>query len=153
MKNYTFVKNVKSGITITLESSNMQLPARSFTMVGNVNQIAVPEEYALGLFVTDSALNMLKDGYFIVKDLNELRKKANEIGLFADVEIENCYSLDDINRFLKKADTKKIAEVIERHRVVEIENLVTLAREYIDELPAGIVTQIENACGAELRIE
>ena len=89
MKNYTFVKNVKSGITITLESSNMQLPARSFTMVGNVTQIAVPEEYALGLFVTDSALNMLKDGYFIVKDLNELRKKANEIGLFADVEIDN----------------------------------------------------------------
>ena len=28
MTNYAFVKNVKSGITITLESSNMQLPGR-----------------------------------------------------------------------------------------------------------------------------
>ena len=81
------MKNVKGGLTIKLESWNMQLPTRFFRFLGNVEQIAIPEEYALGLFVSDGALNMLKNGYFTVSNYSELQRKAKEIGLFADAEI------------------------------------------------------------------
>lgn len=153
MKNYTFVKNVKGGLTIRLDSWNMQLPTRDFRMMGLVEQIAIPEEYALGLFVTDSALHMMKNGYFTVRNFAELQKKAKEIGLFADDTVEKLYSKEDIEKFVVKQDSKKIAEIIERNVRVEIDNLITIAREHFDELPSGIITQIENACGAELRIE
>lgn len=153
MKNYTFVKNVKGGLTITLESWNMQLPTRDFRLMGNVEQIAVPEEYALGLFVSDGALNMLKNGYFTVLNYSELQRKAKEIGLFADAEIIKTYTKDDIAKFISKQDSNKIAEIIERNIRVEMDSLITIARENFDQLPSGIITQIEDACGAELRIE
>lgn len=153
MKNYTFVKNVKGGLTITLESWNMQLPLRHFNMIGNVSQIAIPEDYALGLFVSDSALTMYKNGYFTIANFSELQKKAREIGLFADEEIDDCYSLAEIEKFIVKQNVKKVEEIIARNKRVEIDGLVTLAREHFDELPASIITQIEDACGAELRIE
>lgn len=153
MKNYTFVKNVKGGLTITLDSWNMQLPTRNFNLIGNVRQIAIPEDYALGLFVTDGALSMMKSGYFTVANFAELQKKAREIGLFADEEVENCYSIEDIEKILVKQNSKKVEEIIARNKRVEIDNLITLAREHIEELPSNIVRQIEDACGAELRIE
>lgn len=153
MKNYTFVKNVKGGLTITLDSWNMQLPTKNFTMTGNVEQIAVPEDYALGLFVSDSALSMLASGYFRVLNLGELQKKATEIGLFANPDISNCYSIEETEKFVKTHNLKKIQEIISRNRRVEIDNLVTIVREQIDTIPSNIITQIEDACGAELRIE
>lgn len=153
MKNYTFVKNVKGGLTITLNSWNMQLPTRKFTMGGNVEQLAIPEDYALGLFVSDGALSMFRRGYFVVSNLKELQSKARELGLFADGEITNCYSIKEIENFVVKQNIKKIQEIIANNKFVEFDNLVTIAREHIDELPASIITQIEDACGAELRIE
>ena len=153
MKNYTFVKNVKGGLTIKLDSWNMQLPTRSFSLVGNVNQIAIPEEYALGLFVSDSALSMFKNGYFRINNLNELQKSAKEIGLFADTELTNCYSVEEIEKFVSKNDVKKIQSIIDEGKRVEIDNLVTIVREKIDSLPSSIIKQVEDACGAELRIE
>lgn len=153
MKNYTFVKNVKGGLTITLESWNMQLPKRDFNLVGNVEQIAIPEEYALGLFVSDGALRMLKKGYFKVSNYSDLQKRAKEIGLFADDDIIKTYSKEDIEKFLLKQDSKKVAEIINRNLRVEMDNLITIARENLDKLPSGMITQIEDACGAELRIE
>ena len=153
MKNYTFVKNVKGGLTISLDSWNMQLPTRNFNMGGNVNQVAIPEDYALGLFVSDGALSMLKNGYFTVVNLSELQKKAREMGLFADAELVNCYTVAEIEKFVANNNVKKVKEIIERNKRVEVDNLVTIAREQIDSLSSNIISQIEDACGAELRIE
>lgn len=153
MKNYTFVKNVKGGLTITLNSWNMQLPTRNFTMSGNVEQLAIPEDYALGLFISDGALNMFQEGYFTIGNLKELQAKARELGLFADNEVDNCYTIKEIENFVVKQNVKKIQEIITNNKFVEFDNLVVIAREHIDELPSNIITQIEDACGAELRIE
>lgn len=153
MRNYTFVKNIKGGLTVTLDSWNMQLPTRDFRFIGSVEQLAIPEEYALGLFVSNDALAMLERGYFTVSNFNELQRKAKEIGLFADIIDNDIYTAKDIEKIIVKQDAKKIAEIIQRNIRVEIDNLITIAREHFDELPSNIVTQIEDACGAELRIE
>lgn len=153
MRNYTFVKNIKGGLTVTLDSWNMQLPTRDFRFIGSVEQLAIPEEYALGLFVSNDALAMLERGYFTVSNFNELQRKAKEIGLFADIIDSDIYTAKEIEKIIVKQDAKKIAEIIQRNIRVEIDNLITIAREHFDELPSNIVTQIEDACGAELRIE
>lgn len=153
MRNYTFVKNIKGGLTVTLDSWNMQLPTRDFRFIGSVEQLAIPEEYALGLFVSNDALAMLEQGYFTVSNFNELQRKAKEIGLFADIINSTIYTAKDIEKIIVKQDAKKIAEIIQRNIRVEIDNLITMAREHFDELPSNIITQIEDACGAELRIE
>jgi hypothetical protein len=84
MRNYTFVKNVKGGLGFTLDSWNMQLPQRTFTIRHSIEQIAIPEYYALGLFISSSALDSYRQAYFVITDVNELKNKASELALFAD---------------------------------------------------------------------
>ena len=153
MKNYSFVKNVKGGLSFTLDSWNMQLPRRTFTMAHNIAQIAIPEDYALGLFISSTALSMFEKGYFTIKDFKELKAKASEYGLFADVEPRRILTSADIEKILKSNNVKALDDLITYGTKVEIDNLIVIARENFDALNSNIITKIEKACGAELRIE
>lgn len=153
MKNYTFVKNVKGGLSFTLDSWNMQLPQRTFTIRHNIEQIAIPEEYALGLFISSSALDMYKQGYFVVKDIKDLKAKASEYGLFADEEITSVISVKDIEKMVKANNERALDKLIETGSKVELDNLFIIARENFETLTSSVISKIENACGAELRIE
>lgn len=153
MKNYTFVKNVKGGLSITLDSWNMQLPRRVFTLRHNIEQIAIPEDYALGLFVSSGALDMYKNGYFTIADFKSLKEKAKDIGLFVEQEPNYVVSVKDIDKMVKGNDEKAIDKLIGRGNPVELNNLFIAARENYETLTSNVISKIEKACGAELRIE
>lgn len=153
MKNYTFVKNVKGGLSITLDSWNMQLPRRVFTLRHNIEQIAIPEDYALGLFVSSGALNMYKNGYFTIADFKSLKEKAKDLGLFVEQEPNYVVSVKDIDKMVKGNDEKAIDKLIGRGNPVELNNLFIAARENYETLTSNVISKIEKACGAELRIE
>lgn len=153
MKNYTFVKNVKGGLSITLDSWNMQLPRRVFTLRHNIEQIAIPEDYALGLFVSSGALDMYKNGYFTIADFKSLKEKAKDLGLFVEQEPNYVVSVKDIDKMVKGNDEKAIDKLIGRGNAVELNNLFIAARENYETLTSNVISKIEKACGAELRIE
>lgn len=153
MKNYTFVKNVKGGLSIALDSWNMQLPRRVFTLRHNIEQIAIPEDYALGLFVSSEALDMYKNGYFTITDFKSLKEKAKDIGLFVEQEPNYVVSVKDIDKMIKGNDEKAIDKLIGRGNAVELNNLFIAARENYETLTSNVISKIEKACGAELRIE
>lgn len=153
MKNYTFVKNVKGGLSIALDSWNMQLPRRVFTLRHNIEQIAIPEDYALGLFVSSEALDMYKNGYFTITDFKSLKEKAKDIGLFVEQEPNYVVSVKDIDKMVKGNDEKAIDKLIGRGNPVELNNLFIAARENYETLTSNVISKIEKACGAELRIE
>ena len=153
MRNYTFVKNVKGGLSFTLDSWNMQLPQRTFTIRHNIEQIAIPEDYALGLFISSSALDMYKQGYFVITDFKELKNKASELGLFADEEVKGVVSVKEIEKMVKANNERALDKLIETGSKVELDNLFIIARENFGTLTSGVISKIEKACGAELRIE
>lgn len=153
MKNYTFVKNVKGGLSIVLDSYDMQLPTRSFSIAYNIDQITIPENYALGLFVSSVSLQMFEEGYFSIPEFKELKNKAKEIGLFSDVNIESVYTAKEIEKIIKSNDAKGLGNILNRRNNIEMENLIIIARENMDNLNSSTINKIEQACGAELRIE
>ena len=153
MRNYTFVKNVKGGLSFTLDSWNMQLPQRTFTIRHNIEQIAIPEDYALGLFISSGALDMYKLGYFIIPDFKELKNKASELGLFADEEVKGVMSVKEIEKIVKANNERALDKLIATGSKVELDNLFIIARENFGTLTSGVISKIEKACGAELRIE
>lgn len=156
MKNFTFIKNVKGGLTIKLQSYDMMLPERLFTIASNVERITIPEQYALGLFVSDTALDQYREGYFQVEEIELLQEKANTLGLFVvdtTGEVKTNYSKKDIDKAVKEHDSVTIDKIIEKNNYLEINNLIAAAREHIDSLPKSIVDKIGNACGVDLEIE
>lgn len=152
MKNYTFVKNVKGGLSFSLDSYDLQLPSRTFTIASNVNQIAIPEPYALGLFISSDALDMYQRGYFMITEIKDLKNKAKENGLYVNIDEEPVYTIKEIEKIVITNDKKGVENIINRHKKVEFDNLVAIAREHIDSLNSGTIDKIEEACGAELRI-
>lgn len=153
MKNFTFIKNIKGGLGITLSSYDMMLPERTFVIPYNADRIAIPEQYALGLFISEGALNQYRNGFFTVQNIDELEAAAATIGLFAEQEKVEIYSKEEIEKALKANDHTVIDKVLERQNYVETTNLITSAREQIDSLSKSAIDKIGKACGVELEIE
>lgn len=153
MKNFTFIKNVKGGLTITLHSYDMMLPKRNFTIAHNVDRVSIPEQYALGFFVSEEAIRQYEQGLFTIENYDELEKMSQTVGLFTNIESSVVYSKEDIATYLKEHNAEKIDEIISRGTYVEMTNLMMIAREQLESLPKNIIEKIEHACGVELEIE
>lgn len=157
MRNFIFKKNVAGGLIFELESYDFSLPTRTFDMPYNVGQLAIPEQYALGLFVSSSVLNMFQNGFFTVEDFDELKKKAEEIGLFGNIEARELYSVGDIYKALQENNSEVISNILNRKNSVEMNNLISIARDNLNSANSPISTanirKIEEACGVELTIE
>lgn len=153
MKNFTFIKNVKGGLSIKLSSYDMMLPERVFTIPYNVDRIAIPEQYALGLFISEDALNAYKGGSFKVENMEELEKAASMVGFFAEPVEVSTLSKEELQEVITKGDLSKLDEIIDRQNYVEFTNMIVIARENIDSLQKNVIDKIEQACGVELEVE
>ena len=154
MKNFTFIKNVKGTLIFKLSSYYMLLPERTFAIPHNIDRIVVPEQYALGLFVSSDAYQAFQEGYFRVEEIEELEKAASLIGCFAESESKNnILDVKDIEKILLETNTEELDKLLNRSNYVEMTNMIGVAREHFEELPKNIIEKIEKACGVELEIE
>ena len=152
-KTYTFVKNIRGSITFPLESYNMQLPTKMFTIPANVKSIVVPFPYALGLFISTDALGQMELGYFTVNDFESLKAAAIEIGFYPNDSQEEVIKVDDIESKILAGDVEYIKKVINTKNKVYLDNIIAIAQDKYDQLSNGMVRLIEDTCGAELGID
>lgn len=153
MKAYTFVKNIGGQLRISLESYNMQNARQDFVMPAGVDRVIVPYQYALGLFVSPSAYNQYKLGYFTVEDIDSLIAEATSFGLVAAKGDQSILTLKQVAELLKDGNLPGIEALIQRKNPVELANLFTIVRENYNKVPAGILSKIETLCGVELKID
>lgn len=150
---YTFVKNVKGKLVISLDTFDMQAPTRNFVISHTLEKIVVPYNYALGLFVSPSALSQYRNGYFKIENVKELIRDGIERGLAAREEFPDVIPMSDIESFVKANNVKKIKSILDKKDPVEVQNLLVYARENVGNLTVDVRNQIENACGVELELE
>ena len=62
-------------------------------------------------------------------------------------------TVKDIEKIIKTNNDKALDKLIANGTKVEMDNLVIVARENFSELTSNVISKIEKACGAELRIE
>ena len=151
-KTYSFVKNVRGSLAINLYTFDMSI-TRQFSIPYNVSKIVVPHSFALGLFVSPEALNMLKNGFFTVENFDSLVKEAIEKGLCASEDYPQIASLIQIEQMVLSNNTVKIRKLIANKNAVEISNLVSIAKEHYGKLNQTNKNLIETECGVELEVE
>lgn len=152
-RTYSFVKNVRGGLAITLDAYDMQMPTKRFVIPHTVTKVVIPYKYALGLFISRGALDQYKLGYFTIDDVEELIKDALEKGLCAAEDYPEISSLVNITNMIKENDTKKIRKLLDNGTKVEIDNLLDAARDNLGTLNTVNKNLIETKCGCELEIE
>ena len=156
-KAYTFIKNVPGSLTFFLDSYNMQLPRKQFTINHNVESIVVPFAYALGIFVSDDTMQQYKEGYLLIPDFDELRKDAEELGFIVKSEGEDKKAVilkdGDIEKLVLDNDIKGIKAIIDSKNAKNCDTLMLYVRQHKDVVNSGIVKMIEDACGVGLKDE
>ena len=151
-KTYSFVKNVSGSLAINLYTYDMMVN-RKFTIPYNVSKIVIPHNFALGLFVSPEALSLFKAGFFTVDNYNELVKEAIEKGLCAAEDHPEIASLIQIEQMVVTNNTVKIRKLLANKNSVEINNLISFARENYGKLNQTNKNLIEQECGVELEVE
>lgn len=157
MANFIFKKNVSGGLIFSLESYDFSLQRRTFDMPNGVNQLAIPEQYALGLFITDEAMNMYEMGYFTIENFDALKEAAQKVGLFGELKNAPIYTGTQIKEIIEKNDMAKINLILSRKNPIELANIITIVRDNLNRedgnISTALVRKIEDTCGVELTIE
>lgn len=151
-KTYSFVKNVRGSLSFPLYNYDMTVK-RGFTIAHNITKIVVPHQFALGLFVTPSALQQFKNGYFTIENFKDLVKDAMEKGLCAEEEYPDIASLIEIEQMVTTNNTVKIRKLLSKKNPIEISNLISFAKEHYGKLNQTNKNLIEQECGVELEVE
>ena len=105
-RTFTFVKNVKGWLYIDLETFDMMGARKTFIFGPTVDKLVIPYPYALGLFVTQDAMDMFQNGFFLIENVNELYKAAVEQGFVARNEKPEITLLVDIENAIKSYTNK-----------------------------------------------
>ena len=152
-KAYTFVKNVKGSLTFPLDSYNMSLPTKMFTIPVNADRVIVPFPYAMGLFITDAAMKQYENGYFSILDYESLKQSAEEIGFLPRTAVENKYTPKYIEKTLVDGDVNKVKDILNNGGKAAVDTLLVIAKENYEQLNNSIIRTISDTCGVELGIE
>ena len=152
-RTYTFVKNVRGSLVIELDAYDASIPTKTFRIPFNVDKIVVPYVYALGLFMSQSALHQFEMGFFKVEDLNNLAEDAISKGLCTPEEFPEITSKMEVEKAILNNDMKKVSDILKRNNKVEIDNLVCFAKTHCDKLYTNVKNIIEQRCGVTLQVD
>jgi hypothetical protein len=152
-RTFTFVKNVKGWLYIDLETYDMMGAPKTFVFGPTVDKVVIPYPYALGLFVSQDAMNMYKRGFFTIESVNDLYKAAVEQGFVARDEKPEITLLVDIENAIKNNKVRALKEILKDANAIVINNVLFCARENFDGLNNEMVELIQDATGVDLRIE
>lgn len=151
---YTFEKNIRGGVHFTLQSFDNSLPEKMFKIPHNIDRIVIPYIYALGLFISSTALKMFQDGYFTIKESEDLIGDATTAGLYFDEGFkQRADKIENIKNIILANDIVGVEKLIKRGSQIDIKNLIAIARENIAIVSGGVISKIENACGVSLTDE
>jgi hypothetical protein len=154
-RTFTFVKNVKGSLYIDLETFDMMGATKTFVFGPTIDKLIIPYPYALGLFVSPSALDMYRNGIFTIENDAELYKAGVEQGFVAREERPDVTRLVDIEAAIKGNKVRALKDIIAKgeNDPVVVNNVVYCAREFFDSLSNEMVELIQTATGVDLRVE
>ena len=128
---------------------------KTFVFGPTISKLVIPYPYALGLFVSPSALEMYRNGIFTIENDSELYKAGVEQGFVAREEKPDVTKLIDIENAIKGNKIRALKDLIVKGKEdpVVVNNVLSCAREYFDGLSNEMVELIQDATGVDLRIE
>jgi len=158
LRSFVFTKNCVGSLIIVLESYDGAVNAKRYELNQTINRLTIPGRYALGLFVTQSALSQLKQGFFKVEDELELRKLGASFGLCASPEeeqkvVKNVLTLDEIKEVILTNKKANIEPLLKKVSAREKDYIMTVATDPENHLWSSTVALINSYCGPQAEVE
>ena len=149
---FVMVKNYRGGLAVELEPYDFSAPARKINFRFNQEKQHVPLKWALGVFVTDSAMSMLGRNYFTFENLEKLIQMAEEKGLYVPDSIkEPKVTSKELQKIISKNDLTELKRVMVGASKTKIADMVALARKVLPKLNYETIQYIENTYKVTLK--
>lgn len=150
-KQFVMIKNATGGLTVRTEAYDFSVPARDIVFKFDQERNYVNTVYALGIFITPSALKQMELGYFTFENLGILIKMADDLGIYVPDSIkEPQVTLKDIAKALRsgeKADLDKLTQGMTKKVRGDI---IATAQKMFPSLQQGVVSYLEKKLGVSL---
>jgi len=144
VSNYKMIKNYVGSLSVLLEAHDFSTPARRISFNHNEEVKHIPLKWAVGTFVSDSAMKQLAKGYFTFEKLDELIEMAEDMGYYVPETIKQPeVTLKDIRQAMKKNDLKALKAIIPNASNKDKADIVAIAQNLYGKTNMEIITYIE----------
>ena len=138
------IKNYRGGLMVELEPYDFSAPARKIRFKFDKERQYVPIKWAIGVFVTESALRQLELGYFTFEDLGLIIEMAEEEGLYVPDSIkEPKLTSKEMKQLLLEGNVDKIKQKMINATPNKIGDLISIARKLIKRLNYSVIQFLE----------
>lgn len=142
--NYKMIKNYVGNLSVLLEAHDFSTPARRISFNHDEEVKHIPVKWAIGTFVSDSAMKQLAKGYFTFEKLDELIEMAEDMGYYIPETIKQPeVTLKDIRQAMKKNDLKALKAIIPNASHKDKADIVAIAQNLYGKTNMEIITYIE----------
>jgi len=149
---FAMIKNVQGALAVGLEAHDFSTPKRVFHFKFNQDRKYVPVKWALGTFVTDSALRQMQLGFFTFENLQELIEMAEEAGYYVPDSIKDPkIAIKDIRKMLKDNDVDKLKTITLNISRKVRNDLITTAKSMHDRLNNQTIKFLEKELNISLQ--
>lgn len=151
-KQFVMIKNAVGGLTVKTEAFDFSVPARNIVFKFDQDRNYLMTNYALGVFVTPSALKQMELGYFTFENLDTLIKMADEAGIYVPDSIKDPkVTLKDIAKALRSGEQVELDKLTKNlNRKIRNDIIVTAQKMY-NNLQQGVISYLEKKLGVSLK--
>jgi len=152
VQSFVMIKNVEGALAVNLEAHDFSTPARTIHFRFNQDRQQIPMKWAVGTFVSTSALQQMESGYFTFENLSELITVAEEMGYFVPDSIkEPKVDIKDIRKALL-ADNRKALEQFTLNMSTKTRgDILSISRNLYSKLNTGTIEYLEGKLGVSLK--
>lgn len=153
-KNYVLTKTTPNEVLFNLHPvSNMGLTRRIY-LTKNNPKVALPEDWALGVFQDEGVYTMYKNGYFTFDDNESIAKAAYENGVYFDDKLDfEPASIDRdkiILEALHKGNRTEILSLVDKYGNGLVQD-VAIAN--LGDLSQAVIKMLENILKVQLVVD
>lgn len=141
---FVMIKNTAGGFSVELEPHDFSAPARRISFRHDQKRNYIPVKWAVGTFVSPSALRQMELGYFTFENLEALIEMAEEMGYYVPDSIKDPkLTLGEIARVIRKGDLNEMEKMTSLLTSKTRRDIIATAQKLYDNLSVSTVMFLE----------
>lgn len=149
---FVMIKNAVGGLVVKLESHDFSTPLRTINFKFDQERNYVTTKWALGVFVTPSALHQMELGYFTFENLDILIEMAEDFGYYIPNSIkEPQVTLKDIAKVLRSGEISELEKITSRLNTKLRNDLIASAQKMYSILNTNTISYLEKKLNISLK--
>lgn len=154
MKTFTIKKTIPGSVLFTLSPLSNQSLRKEIYLTSRMPQQALPEDWALGIFLDNSLYDMYKKGIFTFNDNKGVVEAARQAGVYFDEVLDFTPAESDntakILKVLKGGVRADILKAIKDYGDSLVKDVVIT---HANDLTTGVITMLENYWHIQLTMD